>query len=167
MFYPLLKKLYRFLWNLCIYIHCYATQHEPDYGKKHEGHYLTEYFEFRKCLFENIFNDSDSDNDNINDIVYDAILQKFSDFDEDIHYGTDGTLLHSTCIVFKFFEKDKEEVFDNGFEYATTVVIYDIENGIFERELEAPPGEFIQQIIILLKHYVKHEISIVHLIQQI
>lgn len=86
MFYPLLTKMYKFLWNFCVYFHCYPSPQFDD-DKKHEGHYLTQYFEFRKCLFVNVFNGSD--------FVYDAILQNFNYYDYEKHYGTDGTLLHT------------------------------------------------------------------------
>ena len=53
-----------------------------------------------------------------------------------------GTIVPATArnIVFEFFKKEGEEALNNGFEYGTTVATYDIDNGIFERELEAPPG---------------------------
>ena len=52
------------LWNFCIYCHCYPKHHEPDKNKKHEGYYLSQYFDLRKCLFLNVFSNNRNNNNN-------------------------------------------------------------------------------------------------------
>ena len=82
--FPKLRKLFEFLYNFSVYLHCYPSFD----SENNETFYVSQYMKLKHTLYDNIFNDNDKNVLNIRS----ALLNKFNYFYEERGHGT---ILHS------------------------------------------------------------------------